>query len=53
MSVYGYSKNLALAQRGGLAEEPDKLRLLEELGTGAEEPGELGTGVEERAVAHT
>ena len=42
--------------RGGelrLLGEPGKLRLLEELGAGAEEPGELGTGVEERAVAHT
>ena len=36
-----------------LRAQPGKLHLLEELGAGAEEPGELGTGVEERAVAHT
>ena len=58
-SIGGASCGAHLAWRaeggleGGLAEEPGKLRLLKELGAGEEEPGELGTGVEERAVAHT
>ena len=53
MALLMCDKRNVVRLEGGLAEEPGKLRLLKELGAGEEEPGELGTGVEERAVAHT